>query len=89
MLGTILGCFMMGVLSAQLALNELLLVRVPARMRFGVVVAGRGRLGLSATVAALSNVFGQLGVLIALVVPASAAADRSDRSPGGASRRAR
>jgi hypothetical protein len=39
-LGTILGGFMMGVLSAQLALNEPLRVRVPVRMAFGIVFGG-------------------------------------------------
>jgi hypothetical protein len=39
-LGTILGGFMMGVLSAQLALNEPLRVRVPLRLGFGLVFGG-------------------------------------------------
>jgi hypothetical protein len=92
-LGTILGGFMMGVLSAQLALNEPLRVRVPARMSFGVVFGALAALILgpmtgvltghflwswlwlavaawviSSTVAALADVLGQLGVLVAYLL---------------------
>jgi hypothetical protein len=92
-LGTIIGGFMMGVLSAQLALNEPLRVRVPIRMGFGLVFGGLAALildpvtgvltghflwvwlwlavaawAISTTVAALADLLGQLGILVAVML---------------------